>query len=262
MSKILVLAESGFGKTTSLMNDEEYGIEGLNPKVTYIITVTSKPLPGRGSRLIYPAYPNFSLNVTDANSLSKYRRIISNDPLTVAHAIKLIGKTPIQNIVLDDTNYLMQDFYMAKALTSGWDTPKKIGFDMGKVFEAMEKLHETKNFIMLAHGEEYDKADGRKGYRMKTTGKMVQEYITPEGKFDVVLIGRSSYNESEHRVVKQFVTNDDGTFSSAKSHKIFDELYIPNDMGLVVKKCNEYYNYVETVVEPQNTSEETQAQSE
>ena len=242
MAKILVLAESGFGKSTSLVKDEELGIEGLPPESTYILSVTSKPLPGRGSRKLYPVVPNFTLQST-AVDLKDYRRIISNSPALIAHAITLLGSvTSIQNIVLDDTNYLMQDYYMQKALSTGWDAPKKIGYDMGKVFEAMEKIPESKTFIMLAHGEEYDKVDGRKGYRMKTTGKMVQEYVTPEGKFDVVLIGRSSFDEGEKKAKKEFVTNDDGVYTSAKSHRIFDTLYISNDMGYVVKKVNEYYN--------------------
>lgn len=242
MAKILVLAESGFGKTTSLMKSEKLGIEGLDPVDTYIISVTSKPLPGKGSNTFYKVVPNFSLN-TKSVELKDYRRIITNSPACVAHAINLLNTVnAIKNIVLDDTNYLMQDQYMAKALSTGWETPKKIGYDMGKLFEAFEKTPLDKNFIMLAHGEEYDKANGRKGYRMKTTGKMVQEYITPEGKFDVVLIGLSSYDEANKKAVKQFVTNDDGVFTSAKSHDIFDDIYINNDMGYVVKKCNEYYN--------------------
>ena len=252
MSKILGIAESGFGKSTSLMKDADYGIEGLDPKVSYIISATSKDLPGKGSNKLYPVYPNFN-DKTTAAQLANYRRIVTNNAALVAHAINLLGTTPIQNIVFDDSNYVMQDYYMEKALSTGWDTPKKIGFDMGRIFQAMERLPLNKNFIMLAHGEEYDKADGRKGYRMKTTGKMVQEYITPEGKFDVVLIGKSSYDEANHKVMKQFVTNDDGVYSSAKSHKIFDSLYIPNDMGLVVRKCNEYYNEID--VEPIITQE-------
>lgn len=247
MARVLVLAESGFGKTTSLMHDEEYGIEGLNPNESYIITVTSKPLPGKGSRKLYPIVPNFTLN-SKVNELKGYRRIISNDPATVAHAISLLGQSPFRNIVLDDVNYLMQDYYMAKSLSTGWDTPKRIGYDMGKIFDAIQKLPENKNFIMLAHGEEYDKADGRKGYRMKTVGRMVTEYITPEGKFDIVLIGKSSYDDTNKKVIKQFVTNDDGVFSSAKSHKIFPTTYINNDMGYVIRMSDLYYNEVDEVI--------------
>jgi len=225
-----------------LVRPHQYGIKGLNPKETYIISVTSKPLPGRGSSKLYPIYPNFNANIKDANTLAPYRRIVSNDAAVISAAIDLILLTPIRNIVLDDANYIMQDYYMAKALSSGWDTPKKIGFDMNKIFSSMERVPETKNFIMLAHGEEYDKTDGRKGYRLKTTGKMVQEYITPEGKFDIVLIGKSSYDDTNKKVLKQFVTNDDGVYSSAKSHKIFPNVYINNDMGYVVDMAYAYYN--------------------
>lgn len=39
------------------------------------------------------------------------------------------------------------------------------------------------------------------------------------------------------------MVNDDGTYTSAKSHGIFgDTLYIKNDLGYVVKKVNAYYN--------------------
>ena len=98
-----------------------------------------------------------------------------------------------------------------------------------------------KNFIMLAHGEEYDKADGRKGYRMKTTGKMVQEYITPEGKFDVTLVGRTKV-DAKKNVIREFITNEDEYTSSPKSpYGMFPELYIPNDLGAVVEAVEKYY---------------------
>lgn len=241
MSKILALAETGFGKTTSILPTPRLGIKGLNPTITYLISVTSKDLPGHGSRKLYPVVPKFTENSKTAD-LKDYRRIVTNNAVLIAHAINLLGKVPtIKNIVLDDGNYIMQDYYMEKALTTGWDAPKKIGWMMGKIFAAMETLPRDKNFIMMAHGEEYEKADQRKGYRFKTTGKAVQEYITPEGKFDVVIIGRSRYDDTEKKAIKEYVVEDDGTYSSAKSHGAFDSLYIPNDMGYVVEKVNAYY---------------------
>jgi hypothetical protein len=44
MSRILVLAKSGFGKTFSMGKVEALGHVGLDPKETYVISVTSKPL--------------------------------------------------------------------------------------------------------------------------------------------------------------------------------------------------------------------------
>ena len=244
MPNILVIAESGFGKTTSLIENKQYGIKGLNPDETYVISATKKDLPGRGSRHLFPILPpEITHTGISAGHLAPYRRIITNNAMIVAHMIRLLATVQkIKNVVLDDANYIMQDYYMAKALSTGWDAPKRIGYDMGQIFEAFNNLRIEQNFIMLAHGEEYDKADNKKGYRVKTTGKMVQEYITPEGKFDVVLIGRSNYDDTSRKVSKEFVTNDDGTYTSAKSHGIFDSLYIPNDMGLVIEKVTEYFS--------------------
>ena len=79
--------------------------------------------------------------------------------------------------------------------------------------------------------------------KMKTTGKMVDEYVTPEGKFDVTLVGRSRFDAGQKKIVKEFITNEDEFTSSPKSpYGMFPELYIPNDLGLVVAKVNEYYN--------------------
>ena len=71
---------------------------------------------------------------------------------------------------------------------------------------------------------------------------MVQEYITPEGKFDIVLFGHSYYDEINRVPRKVFVTNDDGLYSSAKSPiGMFGNLYINNDLGYVTKRVTEYY---------------------
>ena len=258
MAKILILAPTGFGKSTSILRVPQYGLIGLDPENTYVVSATSKPLPGAGTGKLYPVMPNFSLKSTGPDVMN-YRRIILQggpvgNPGLLAHAIKILAQSKkIVNIVSDDLNYIMQDYYMNKAMAQGWDAPKKIGFDMGKIFEAIETVGENKNFIALAHFEEYSKADGRIGMRMKTTGKMVQEYITPEGKFDIVLFGHSYYDEVNRVPRKVFVTNDDGLYSSAKSPiGMFGNLYINNDLGYVTKRVTEYYE--EGIVEEAQVS--------
>ena len=40
---------------------------------------------------------------------------------TVAKAIEMLAQSPFKNIVIDDFNYLSQDYYMANAMKGGWD---------------------------------------------------------------------------------------------------------------------------------------------
>jgi hypothetical protein len=115
MSKILVLAKSGFGKTTSIGEIPELNLKGLDPKVTYIISCVNKPLPFRGANKKYV--------VTTTAEIARGNRIITNDAKEVANIINMLANpnSPYTNIVLDDMNYMSQDYYMKNALKGGWD---------------------------------------------------------------------------------------------------------------------------------------------
>ena len=52
MAKILVLAKSGFGKTTSYCGREKLGIKGLNPEETYVIQCIGRSVPNPNFKLI------------------------------------------------------------------------------------------------------------------------------------------------------------------------------------------------------------------
>lgn len=235
MAKVLVLAPSGFGKSTSIGQIPELGIKGLTPTETYLISVTSKPLPFKGSGTAYP--------ITTKEDLQAGRRVITDDARAIEAILLALVGSPFKNIVWDDSNYVMQNWYMANALAKGWDAPKQIGFMMGKIFDAIEKLDAAgKNIFILAHGESIPGPDGRIYMKYKSTGKMVDEYLTIEGKVDVTLIGVSRYDATEKKAVKEFLTNENEQFSSAKSPiGMFEKQFIPNDLGLVVDKINEYY---------------------
>ena len=112
--KALVLARSGFGKSSSIGQIPELGIEGLNPTETYIISCVNKPLPFRGAATKY--------KVTTFAKIAEGNRIITNDAVEIAKIITLLAKSPFKNIILDDANYPSQDYYMKNALKGGWDT--------------------------------------------------------------------------------------------------------------------------------------------
>lgn len=240
MSKILVLAPSGFGKSTSIgkIDSEKANIHhiGLDPNETFIITATSKDLP-------FKQNSEYKICETGKPPIDG-KRYVSNNGVEIAKVIKfIIAKRPeIKNIVIDDANYILQDSYMQKALSKGYDIFKEIGYNFYQIFEAME-MSNTINFYVLAHYEEYrDSSLDTISYRFKTVGKMTQDYITPEGKFNIVLYGKQSVNLETKQIEKVFVTNFDGQFPAKSPIEMFDELYISNDLGIVNNAINNYYN--------------------
>lgn len=241
MAKILILAKSGFGKTTSWAGREKLGIKGLNPKETYVIQCI-----GRGvTNTEYKLTPTANIADLAKGNRVQVDTIIGIDRFKrVAEIIEALKKSPYKNIIIDDFNYLSQDFYMQNAMKGGWDTPKQIGYGMGLIFNAMKGLPENKNIICCAHYEEFkDKNGDSISYKFKTTGKMVDDYITPEGNFDIILFGKSSFNNSEKKAVKEFVKEFDGEFPAKDSIGALDDLpdVFPNDLNIVVEKLREIY---------------------
>ena len=172
MAKILVLAASGFGKSSSIAKIDEFGHIGLDPKETYMITATSKPLPFKGQSSLY--------KITTIDKLNEGNRVITNNGSDIGRIIRGLSKSPYKNIVLDDSNYIMQDYYMENSLKKGYDTFKEIGKFMDDVFSAAESLRPDQNFIMMAHFEEFkDSSSDTLSYRFKTVGKMVECYLVP-----------------------------------------------------------------------------------
>lgn len=255
MAKILILAKSGFGKTTSYCGREKLGIKGLDPKETYVIQCIGRSVPNPNFKLV-----DGQIEVADvgkptqrlknANILGTGNRV-QVDGLTgldrfaaIAEIVKMLKNSPYKNIVIDDFNYLAQDFYMANAMKGGWDTPKQIGYGMGLVFDSFRSFPENKNIICCAHYEEYkDKNGDSISYKFKSTGKMVDEYITPEGKFDIIMFGKVGYDSENKKPIKHFVKEFDGEYPAKDSLGALDSLpdELPNDLSIVVDKLKEVY---------------------
>lgn len=118
MCKILVLAKSGFGKTTSYCGREKLGIKGLNPKETYLIQCIGRAIPNRNYVLtkspeIKDLTTGNRVQVDTITGQERFKR--------VADIINALKSSPYKNIVIDDFNYLSQDYYMANAMKGGWD---------------------------------------------------------------------------------------------------------------------------------------------
>ena len=96
------------------------------------------------------------------------------------------------------------------------------------------------SFIMIGHAEQSTDLNGNRRLKFKTVGKLVDNVITMEGMFTVVLFTAVSTSPEGNREYK-FITQSDGT-TTAKSPRDMFEFKIDNDIKTVIEKVNEYYN--------------------
>ena len=214
-NSVLVLGNSGSGKSTSLRN--------LISEETMIINTIGKPLPFRGAR---SKYKPLSSDGLEGNYYA------SDDPKTIRRIINLVNtKRPeIKQIVLDDFGYTITNSFMRKASQKGYDRFIEIAKDTFDILEAVNSIRDDLYCFVMMHTE----IDSQGVHRCKTVGKMIDQYICIEGKFSTVL----------HTVVSDggyfFLTNFDGQHLCKTPLGAFDQLLIDNDLQLVKDTLEQY----------------------
>ena len=226
MASIAIVGKSGTGKSTSYGQFPELGIKGLNPKETVIINVAGKDLPFRGWKKLY------SGKITEGGNYFE-----SSDSAQIAGAITYINtsRTEVKNVIIDDGQYTMAFEFMRRAKESGYGKFADIGVNMGKIIEVARNTRKDLKVYFLWHPEQ----DKDTGYKMKSVGKMVDDYLTMEGLFTVVLYAKVSRG-ADNKIAYQFVTNNDGEFPAKSPIGLFNDLYIQNDLGLVSETIDKY----------------------
>lgn len=195
---VLVLGASGSGKSTSMRNFDE--------KEVGIFNVAGKPLPFR-------------------------KKLPKVDNATYATIIKGLTNCKLKKYVIDDSQYLMafESFDHAKETGYGKFTNMALNF-RNLIDFIVRKVPDDVIVYMLHHTELAD--DGR--IKAKTLGKMLDNQLTVEGLFSIVLL--CQVEGSEH----YFITNSDGS-NPAKSPMDMFELKIDNDLKYVDTTIREYY---------------------
>ena len=99
MARILVLAPSGFGKTTSWAGREKLGIKGLDPKETYVIQCIGRGVPNPNFKLcpsnnIADIAKGNRVEVESITGLDRFKR--------VAEILSILKSSPYRNVVIDD----------------------------------------------------------------------------------------------------------------------------------------------------------------
>lgn len=239
---VAVITGAGFGKSTSFsrITKEDLlkgGIEhehvGLDPKQTLLINVKGKPLP-------YRKWDKDYEQITMDSPPLKANYLASTD---YAEITKVLGffnseREDIRSIVFDDFQYLMADEFMINALKGGFEKFSKLAKNVYDLLNFVSKMRKDINIYVLSHVEEVQAGK----YKIKTIGKLLDEKVTLEGLFTIVLYGKEGFNSTTKKPSRLFVTNYDGEYPAKSPIGMFDSLYIPNDLGLVDKAIREYYS--------------------
>ena len=87
--------------------------------------------------------------------------------------------------------------------------------------------------VYFLHHTETDSNTGK--VKAKTVGKMLDQNLTVEGCFDIVLL--TSVEGQEH----YFITQSDGYTTCKSPEEMFEGMKIPNDLKMVDTAIREYY---------------------
>lgn len=221
-----VVGGTGTGKTTALRT--------LPPEETFIINVVGKPLPFKGWKAKFPA-----VEKKDGKLVGRYYS--TDDSEKICTALRTISEEmpKIKHIIIDDSQYLMSNEFMKRAKEKTYDKFTDIGKHMWDVLNTARTLRENLKVFILTHDELMKEGDIRK---MKTIGKLLDDKITLEGLFTVVLFTYVTKDTDTNKIRYQFITQTDGSTTAKSPEGMFDTLLIDNDLKFVADAIDKYEN--------------------
>lgn len=200
--KVLIMGESGTGKSTSMRN--------CDPAITAVVNPVGKPLPFKN---------HFETldNVTDAREIIKY--------------IKEQVKAGKKLIVVDDFQYILAIPYMNRIKETGWDKYNDFGANYFEIIDVCKDLPDDVVVAYMTHLETLDNGLTT----VKLIGKLLREKITIEGLFTIVL--RTGVYEAKY----YFYTQNSGKDTVKSPLGMFQNYAIDNDLNYVYDKIKNYY---------------------
>lgn len=196
---VLIMGESGSGKTFSLRN--------FDPAEVGIFSVEKGRLPFKG---------DFRVK----------KRATYKD-------IGAIFKDPkLKRYVIDDAQYLLVNELFDRAKEVGYQKYTDMAVSFRNLIHSINYLLPDDVIVYILHHTETDSNTGR--VKAKTVGKMIDQYLTLEGCFDIVLLAET--DGKEH----YFVTQSDGNTTAKSPYGMFPEK-IDNDLKAVDTAIREYW---------------------
>lgn len=197
---VMILGESGSGKSSSMRN--------FAPNEIGIINVGKKPLP-------------FRSQIKPFNS-DNYAKIVD-----------IMQKAKAKSIVIDDCQYLMANEFMRNAKVTGFQKFTDIALNFWSLVQiVIDQLPDDVIVYFLGHIER----DANGNEKFKTIGKMLDEKITIEGLFTIVL--KTVVSDGKY----QFSTQTNGMDTVKSPLGMFSEPLIENDLKMVDETIRDYYN--------------------
>ena len=195
---VLVLGESGSGKSTALRN--------FDPAEIGIFNVASKPLPFRKNMMV--------VNVAGYGTI-----------------LKSLSNPKLKAYAIDDSQYLLAFEFFDRAQETGYGKFTELALNFRNLIQFVI-MNTPQDVIVyfLHHTERRD--DGV--LKAKTIGKMLDEKLTVEGLFSIVLLCQA--RQDKH----VFVTQSSG-ISTAKSPMDMFPGEIDNDLKYVDTAIREYW---------------------
>ena len=192
---VLILGYSGSGKTRS--------IKHMDPETTGVFLVEKPRLPFREQfkTVKNAGYP---------------------------HIMAALKNPTMKSYVIDDSQYLLVNEFFDKANEKGYEKFTQIALNFRNLIHWVNVGCPDNVIVYFLHHIQTDDVSGR--IKAKTIGKMLDEKLTVEGCFDIVLYCQ------DH----EFYTQSNGQ-STAKSPEGMFDLKIPNDLKAVDTAIRKYY---------------------
>ena len=196
----MILGESGSGKS--------YSIKNMNAENVGVFAVEKSLLPFR----------NKGFKVAKNATYSMIMNALKNPQLKA--------------YVIDDSQYLMVNEFFDRAKDTGYQKYTDIGLHFRNLVHHINQNLPDDVIVYFLHHTEIDSNTGKT--KAKTVGKMLDNYLTVEGCFNIVL--QAVAEGKEH----YFLTQSDGSNTAKSPEEMFD-VKIANDLNFVDNAIREYY---------------------
>lgn len=197
---VMVYGESGTGKSASMRNWQAGEVS--------IVNVSGKPLPFRN------------------------RNIAEIRTADYAEITRLLSSAKARTVVIDDASYLLVDEYMRNAKQGGFQKFTDMALHFYNLIRfVIDRLPDEKIVFFLGHVER----DQNGNEKFKTVGRLLDEKVTVEGLFTIVLKTRVS--DGAYR----FTTQNSGADTVKSPAGMFPAPEIENDLKAVEAVIRDYY---------------------